>query len=184
MKNIDCLNSKNQGKLLRVFEEKKYRRVGGASLRKLILGLYVLQFFSLEYMVKEKLLRNDLIKCLNFYDIYVPSLFERIDDKDDLISEFINEIVNKKKISEKKISKDFLTFIMDIKFFKSTSQLKKFLEWSLSVLYDNNDKLITKESIVRLMLNFIGDTSLLNDSEILNHNIKNAREVFEKIFGA
>ena len=48
----------------------------------------------------------------------MPSLFERIDDKDDLISEFINEIVNK-KISEKKISKDFLTFIMDIKFFKT-----------------------------------------------------------------
>ena len=30
------------------------------------------------------------------------------------------------------------------------------------------------------MLNFIGDTSLLNDSEVLDHNIKNAREVFEK----
>ena len=180
MKNIDCLNSKNQGKLLRVFEEKKYRRVGGASFKKIDFRLICSSIFSLEYMVKEKLLRNDLIKCLNFYDIYVPSLFERIDDKDDLISEFINEIVNKKKISEKKISKDFLTFIMDIKFFKSTSQLKKFLEWSLSILYDNNDKLITKESIVRLMLNFIGDTSLLNDSEVLDHNIKNAREVFEK----
>ena len=179
MKNIDCLNSKNQGKLLRVFEEKKYRRVGGASFKKIDFRLICSSIFSLEYMVKEKLLRNDLIKCLNFYDIYVPSLFERIDDKDDLISEFINEIVNK-KISEKKISKDFLTFIMDIKFFKSTSQLKKFLEWSLSILYDNNDKLITKESIVRLMLNFIGDTSLLNDSEVLDHNIKNAREVFEK----
>ena len=180
MKNIDCLNSKNQGKLLRVFEEKKYRRVGGASFKKIDFRLICSSIFSLEYMVKEKLLRNDLIKCLNFYDIYVPSLFERIDDKDDLISEFINEIVNKKKISEKKISKDFLTFIMDIKFLKSTSQLKKFLEWSLSILYDNNDKLITKESIVRLMLNFIGDTSLLNDSEVLDHNIKNAREVFEK----
>ena len=69
---------------------------------------------------------------------------------------------------------------MDVKFFKNTSQLKKFLEWSLSVLCDNNDKLITKESIVRLMLNFVGDTSLLSDSEVLNHNIKNAREVFEK----
>ena len=103
MKNIDCLNSKNQGKLLRVFEEKKYRRVGGASFKKIDFRLICSSIFSLEYMVKEKLLRNDLIKCLNFYDIYVPSLFERIDDKDDLISEFINEIVNK-KISKKKKS--------------------------------------------------------------------------------
>ena len=96
-------------------------------------------------MVKEKLLRNDLIKCLNFYDIYVPSLFERIDDKDDLISEFINEIVIKKKLIEK-ITKGFFDIYNGYKVFKSTSQLKKFLEWSLSVLCDNNDKLITKES--------------------------------------
>ena len=29
LKNIECLSSKNQGKLLRVFEDKKYRRIGG-----------------------------------------------------------------------------------------------------------------------------------------------------------
>ena len=32
MKNIDCLNSKNQGKLLRVFE-KKYRKLEGHLLK-------------------------------------------------------------------------------------------------------------------------------------------------------
>ena len=63
-------------------------------------------------------------------------------------------------------------------FSKSTSQLKKFLEWSLSVLCDNNENLITKDNLVKLMLNFIGDNSSLKDSEILNQNIKIAREVF------
>ena len=46
---------------------------------------------------------------------------------------------------------------MNIKYFKNTSQLKKFLEWSLSVLCDNNEKLITKESLVTLMLSYIGE---------------------------
>ena len=180
LKNIDCLSSKNQGKLLRVFEEKKYRRIGGGSFKKIDFRLICSSIFSLEFLKKEKILRNDLINCLNFYEIYVPSLFERTKDKDDLINEFVNDIVKKKKINFKNISKDFLSFVMNIKYFKSTAELKKFLEWSLSVLCDKKDTQITKDSLVALMLNFIGDTSLLGDSDILNHNIKNAREMFEK----
>ena len=53
MKNIDCLSSKNQGKLLRVFEEKKYRRVGGTSFKKIDFRLICSSIFSLEYMVKK-----------------------------------------------------------------------------------------------------------------------------------
>ena len=34
------------------------------------------------------------------------------------------------------------------------------------------------------MLNFIGDTSLLNDSEVLDHNIKMLEKYLKKIFGA
>ena len=48
-----------------------------------------------------------LLKNLNFYEIYVPALSERIQDKFDLINIFINEIVTKKDISIKNISKDF-----------------------------------------------------------------------------
>ena len=57
---------------------------------------------------------------------------------------FINEIINEKNISIKNISKDFLSFVMDIECFKNTLQLKKFLEWSLSVLCDNNKNQITR----------------------------------------
>ena len=134
----------------------------------------------MDYLKKEKILRNDLIKCLNFYEIYVPALSERNKDRDELINEFINEITDKKEIKLKNISNDFIAFVRHIEFFKSTSQLKKFLEWSLSVLCDNNENLITKDNLVKLMLNFIGDNSSLKDSEILNQNIKIAREVFER----
>ena len=180
LKNIECLSSKNQGKLLRVFEEKKYRRIGEGSFKKIDFRLISSSIFSLDYLKKEKILRNDLIKCLNFYEIYVPALSERNKDRDELINEFINEITDKKEIKLKNISNDFIAFVKHIEYFKSTSQLKKFLEWSLSVLCDNNENLITKDNLVKLMLNFIGDNSSLKDSEILNQNIKIAREVFER----
>ena len=37
---------------------------------------------------------------------------------------FIGEIVKRKKINLKHITKDFLSYIMNIKYFKNTSQLK------------------------------------------------------------
>ena len=180
LKNIECLSSKNQGKLLRVFEEKKIQENREGSFKKIDFRLISSSIFSLDYLKKEKILRNDLIKCLNFYEIYVPALSERNKDRDELINEFINEITDKKEIKLKNISNDFIAFVRHIEFFKSTSQLKKFLEWSLSVLCDNNENLITKDNLVKLMLNFIGDNSSLKDSEILNQNIKIAREVFER----
>ena len=86
-KNIDQLSSKNQGKLVRIFEEKKYRRIGGGSFKKIDFRVICSSDFSLEYLKKEKILRDDLIKNLNFYEIYVPALSERNNDKFDLIND-------------------------------------------------------------------------------------------------
>ena len=54
IKNLDFLNSKNQGRLLRVFEEKKYRRVGGGSFQKIDFRLICSSISSLESLKKEK----------------------------------------------------------------------------------------------------------------------------------
>ena len=69
------------------------------SFKKIDFRLICSSIFSLDYLKKEKILRNDLIKCLNFYEIYVPALSERNNDKDDLINEFINEITEKKGLN-------------------------------------------------------------------------------------
>ena len=179
-KNIDRLSSKNQGKLVRVFEDKKYRRIGGGSFKKIDFRVICSSDFSLDYLKKEKILRNDLLKNLNLYEIYVPALSERKDDKVDLVNEFINEIIEGKKISVRNISKSFFSFIVNIECFKNTLQLKKFLEWSLSVLCDNNKDLITEENLIKLMLNFIGDRNSIGEIDFLNQNLKIAREIFEK----
>ena len=180
IKNIESLSSKNQGKLLRAFEDKKYKRNGSNSFKKIDFRLICSSVFSLDYLKKEKILRSDLVKNLNFYEIYVPRLSERINDKDDLINEFINKITEEKRIKKENISKGFISFIKNIKSFKNTLQLKKFLEWSLPVLCDANKNQITEESLVKLLLNFVGDTNLVGDANLLDQNLKNAREIFEK----
>ena len=180
IKNIESLSSKNQGKLLRAFEDKKYKRNGSNSFKKIDFRLICSSVFSLDYLKKEKILRSDLVKNLNFYEIYVPRLSERINDKDDLINEFINKIIEEKRIKKENISKGFISFIKNIKSFKNTLQLKNFLEWSLPVLCDTNKNQITEESLVKLLLNFVGNTNIVGDANLLDQNLKNAREIFEK----
>ena len=56
------------------------------------------------------------------------------------------------------------------------------MEWSLPVLCDSNNNQITEESLVKLLLNFVENTNLVGDANLLDQNLKKAREIFEKIF--
>ena len=50
----------------------------------------------------------------------------------------------------------------------------------MPVLCDTNKNQITEKSLVKLLLNFVENTNLVGDSNLLDQNLKNAREIFEK----
>jgi two-component system nitrogen regulation response regulator NtrX len=179
LKNIDSMFPKIQGKLLRVFEEKKYKRIGGGVSKNIDFRLICSSNSSFLNIKKNKLLRNDLLKSFNFFEIYVPSLKEREDDKVDLINEFVKEVVEEKKIKEKNIEPDIFSFFANLDFIDNTLQLKNFIKWGLSSLYDANQMTLSKDNLVKLLSDFLGNDILLNDDQILNRSIKEARESFE-----
>ena len=179
LKNIDSMFPKIQGKLLRVFEEKKYKRIGGGVSKNIDFRLICSSNNSFFDIKKNKLLRNDLLKSFNFFEIYVPSLKEREDDREDLINEFVKEVVEEKKIKEKNIEPDIFSFFANLDFIDNTLQLKNFIKWGLSSLYDANQMILSKDNLVKLLSDFLGNDILLNDDQILNRGIKEARERFE-----
>ena len=67
--------------------------------------------------------------------------------------------------------------------FQEHIAIKKFLEWSLSVLCDINKDQITRENLVKLMLNFIGGKNLIGETDFLNQNLKMRERFLKKIFG-
>ena len=170
---------KIQGKLLRVFEEKKYKRIGGSVSKNIDFRLICSSNSSFFNIKKNKLLRNDLLKSFNFFEIYVPSLKEREDDREDLIYEFVKEVVEEKKIKEKNVEPDIFSFFANLDFIDNTLQLKNFIKWGLSSLYDANEKILSKDNLVKLLSDFLGNDILLDDDQILNRGIKEARESFE-----
>ena len=46
----------------------------------------------------------------------------------------------------------------------------------MSSLYDANQMILSKDNLVKLLSDFLGNDILLNDDQILNRGIKEARE--------
>ena len=180
-KNIEKISKKIQGKLLRVLQEKKYYKVGGVSPKFTNFRILASSIFSLNKLRKDKIIRDDLLKVINFYEISIPSIRERTSDIDELIKIFIDDFFSKNNYSKKDISKDLLTFFSTIKYIKNVSQLKKFIEWSLFILCDNNKEYFNKESLFDLISGILGvDNNSSYSSRIMDTTLKIARDNFER----
>ncbi len=177
LKNINFMSKGLQGKILRIMEEKKYYRIGAINPK--ILNLRVFASIKKNFQDNDYGLRNDLFKKLNFTIIEIPGLEVRKDDIADLISLFSRKIFEEKGLHPKKFSNETMGYLLDLKYFKNVSQLKKFVEWIIIMLNDKIKNEITKDDLVELGINpsdFINNLS----TNLLDLKIKDAREDFEK----
>ena len=182
VKNIDKMNSKIQGKFLRVLEEKKYYRLGSVSPNNIDFRLISSSKMFLNNLKKCKTFRNDLLNKINFFEITVPSIKQRTEDIDDLVKEFLSSSLNFHKINIENVSNDAILFFSELVCVNSIAQLKKFIEWSIFMLSESKNEKITKERVINLLNGFLsGDDKIEKQNfEYLDYNIKQARESFEK----
>ena len=177
------MNSKIQGKLLRVIEEKKFYRVGSVSPKNIDFRLICSINIILKGYIEKKILRIDLLKKINFFEINVPGLDERSKDIEDLVKEFLKDSLNYYEIDIKNISKDIYLFFNELSCIKNIAQLKKFIEWSIFMFSDDNCKLLNRNNFITLLKSFLGNQYENESLDFLNFNLKDAREIFEKILG-
>jgi two-component system, NtrC family, response regulator PilR len=77
-----------QAKLLRVLQEREFRRVGGVSSMKADVRIVAASNRNLEEQVREGSFREDLFYRLNVVQVRMPSLSERIEDIPVLVEHF------------------------------------------------------------------------------------------------
>ncbi|MFP3870471.1 MAG: sigma-54-dependent transcriptional regulator [Syntrophobacteria bacterium] len=88
---IGDISMKTQVKLLRVLEERSFRRLGGTELREVDVRLVAATNQDLSRAVEEGIFRSDLYYRLNVVSIHLPPLRERKEDIALLAAHFMNK---------------------------------------------------------------------------------------------
>ena len=183
LKNIDLMSSSTQGKLLRILEDRKYYRIGSFSPISLNLRIVSSSHKNSDHL--NGIIRKDLLKQLNFTQIDVPNLEDRIEDFDDLLQIFIKQSSEKRNLKTQHLSNDLIKTLKEAKIFSNFSQLEKFIDW-LVVMFEKKDvKVISKEVFEKLITKTFNHNHNLfekNNDKLFNLKIKDARDSFEKKF--
>ncbi|MBI2876247.1 MAG: sigma-54-dependent Fis family transcriptional regulator [Candidatus Tectomicrobia bacterium] len=117
-----------QVKLLRLIEDKSFRRVGGVKDIKVDVRIVAATNKDLAQMVKEGAFREDLYYRLKVFPIYVPPLRERQDDITLLINYFIDVFNKEFKKNIRGISPKALTFLQNYPWPGNVRELKNVIE--------------------------------------------------------
>ncbi|MBW2673215.1 MAG: sigma-54-dependent Fis family transcriptional regulator [Deltaproteobacteria bacterium] len=107
------MSLKAQAKILRILQEKKFERVGGARIIDTDVRVLAATNKDLEYEMEEGRFRQDLYYRLNVIPLGVPPLRDRIEDVPLLARRFVKEFSSKEAKTEKQIADDALAVLME-----------------------------------------------------------------------
>jgi len=134
---IGDLPSLLQVKLLRVVQEKTFRRVGGAEDKKVDARIISATNKNLEEKVKDGSFREDLYFRLNVIPIHIPPLRERKEDIPVLTNYFIEKYSKAFGKEVKKISSYALELLMRYPFPGNVRELENIIERSVALETSN-----------------------------------------------
>ena len=183
LKNIDLISTSTQGKLLRILEERKYYRIG--SFSPISLNLRIIASSHKNFDDLNKIIRKELLKQLNFTQINIPTLEDRLDDFDDLLKIFIKQSFEKRNIKNQQLSNDLIENLKEVGTFSNFLQLEKFVDWLVIMFEKSNIDIISKEIFEKLIIkicNLNQNTFDTDGDQLFNLKIKDARDIFEKKF--
>lgn len=136
------MSMETQAKLLRTIEEKTFLRVGDPREHSLDIRIIAATNCDLKAAIAEGTFREDLYYRLNTFTIHLPSLNERTDDLEILISYFTDYYSEKLGKPISRISNDLIDRLKEYRFKGNIRELKNIIERAV-ILAPANE--LTKE---------------------------------------
>ena len=130
---IGDISLKTQVDLLRVLQQKEFRRLGGHDLIKTDVRIIAATNRNLEKAIQEKRFREDLYYRLNVISIHIPPLRDRKDDIPLLTREFVRKHCLKMNINERKIAPSALDMLMAYNWPGNVRELENVIERALVI---------------------------------------------------
>ena len=122
------MSLKAQAKILRILQEKKFERVGGTRIIDTDVRVLAATNKNLEYEMEEGRFRQDLFYRLNVIPLEIAPLRDRIEDVPLLARRFIGDFSRKESKTEKEITDDALTVLMEHDWPGNVRELKNIME--------------------------------------------------------
>jgi two-component system, NtrC family, response regulator AtoC len=125
---IGDINMKTQVKLLRVLQERSFRRLGGTELIDVDVRLITATNRNLLKLVEEGIFRSDLYYRLNVVNIHLPPLRERKEDVPLLVSHFMAKYNLEFSKKFERVAQDALTVMLDYQWAGNVRELENVIE--------------------------------------------------------
>ncbi|MFQ5863067.1 MAG: sigma-54-dependent transcriptional regulator [Candidatus Brocadiales bacterium] len=133
-----------QAKILRVFQEREFERVGGTKTIQVDVRIITATNKNLQKAVEEKQFREDLYFRLNVVPIYIPPLRERKEDIPLLVEHFLKEASEKVKKHISGVSTDALDMLTEYHWPGNVRELENCIERAAVI---SSGDLITKDCL-------------------------------------
>jgi two-component system nitrogen regulation response regulator NtrX len=176
---IGDMSLATQAKVLRVLQEQRFQRVGGAKPIEVDVRIIVASNKNLPEEIKKGTFREDLFYRLNVIPIHVPSLRERREDIPLLVQHFIVLMVEEQGLKPKQITKEAVELLTQYDWPGNVRELKNMVE-RLMILVPR--PLITAKDLDLLPENRILTEAAGASKESDHSSLRQARAVFEKEF--
>ncbi len=130
---IGDISLKTQIDLLRVLQERQFRRIGGQELISVDVRIIAATNRDLEKAIKEKRFREDLFYRLNVISIHLPPLRERKEDIPLLAKTFIKRYCLEMNREEKKITSSAMNLLTDYDWPGNVRELENIIERAIVI---------------------------------------------------
>jgi two-component system nitrogen regulation response regulator NtrX len=172
---IGDMSLPTQAKILRILQEQRFERVGGAQTIQVDVRVLTATNKDLEKEIEAGRFRQDLYYRLNVIPIYVPRLADRKEDIPELVEHFLKMYSSLKGGKKKTMTEGAVKKLMQHDWPGNVRELKNIVE--RLVIMTPGDA-ITVDDILPLGSRAASETDRLIDITLL----KDARAEFEKMF--
>lgn len=125
---IADMSLKTQAKILRILQEQKFERVGGAEPIQIDVRVIVATNKNLEEEISAGRFREDLYYRLNVIPLHVPPLRERVEDIPIFVEHFLAEFSRRVGVKKKKMSPDAMKMLSAYHWPGNVRELKNVVE--------------------------------------------------------
>ena len=172
-------SKKFQTKLLKTLEKNVIRKVGGD--KDITVDVRVIAATNKDIFeeVKKGKFREDLYYRLNIFQIYIPSLRERIEDVQLLSNYFVEEFGKKYHKADLEISPEVMTILFAQKWRGNVRELKNVIEHAVAIASKTAIQISDLPNYLKNNEETITDNSLLN---LLQGSFPQSKNTFEKLY--